>query len=52
MDFEQGNFSIKHDEDRIIPLALRAQQVDPQPNPTQPNHHNTARVTTSACFAS
>jgi hypothetical protein len=37
LDYDQGNFSIKHDEDRIIPLALRAQQVDPQPNPTQPN---------------
>jgi hypothetical protein len=39
LDYEQGNFSIKHDEDRIIPLALRAQQVDPQPNPTQPSQH-------------
>ena len=27
LDFEQGNFSIKHDEDLIIPLAIRAQQA-------------------------
>jgi glucosylceramidase len=39
-DYDQGNFSIKHDEDRIIPLALRAQQVDPtQPIQLNPRHH-------------
>ena len=27
MDFEQGNFSIAHDEHLIIPLALRAQRA-------------------------
>jgi hypothetical protein len=26
-DFNQSHFSIKHDEDKIIPLALRAQQA-------------------------
>jgi hypothetical protein len=30
LDYSQGNFSIKHDEDLIIPLALRAQQAAPR----------------------
>ena len=38
-DFEQGNFSIKHDEEKIIPLALRAQQAI-APNFTTPNQYH------------